>query len=119
MNLTEAMELLKDGQMLCTAGDLGRYTGSDGNEYATDNRSAIKDGLHVVKPIGIDCLGYVYYVCYDCGEVHSIHKSKVGEGKLIMPGCCACRSHTHRLHINYAGKIAKVKRDKFYFDVEI
>lgn len=117
MNLNKMMDLLNDGQLFIKSDDLASYSDKNGNEIVIDNRMIIKNGLHVVKPIGVDIQGYVYYVCYDCGQVHSIHKSSVGTGKLIMAGCCKARSHAFRVHINQEGKLIKVKRDKFYLDL--
>lgn len=119
MQLVEVVELLKDGQVVFKEGDLKTYIDKAGKKLAHDTRSRIReDGLHIVKPIGIDVMGYVYYVCYDCGLVHSVHKSSVGKGKLIMPGCCQANSNSHRILIDDNRQLKKVKRDKFFLDVK-
>ena len=119
MQLAKVMELLKDGQVLAKVGDLTTYIDEAGENRANDARSYVKeDGLHIVKPVGIDVMGYVYYVCYDCGRVHSVHKSSIGKGKLIVPGCCETNSHSHRILIDEDRQLKKVKRDKFFLDMK-
>ena len=119
MQLAKVMELLKDGQVLAKVGDLTTYIEDAGENRANDARSDVReDGLHIVKPIGIDVMGYVYYVCYDCGEVHSIHKSKVGKGKLISSECCVYRTHSKRFYLDHERQLKKVKRDKFFLDMK-
>jgi len=81
-----------------------------------DKRTVIdkSTGLHIVKPVTFED-GYYNYICPECGEIHSIHKSRVSRNKPIKKGCCKARSHSNRsCWIN--GKHLKIKTSKIILD---
>lgn len=110
--MKHAMELLKDGKIMFKDGDILQYT-EHGKTYYIDLRTITNlDPIpDVVTPFGEDSSGYILYICPNCGERHSVHKSNVTRGKPIMTGCCKKGTHSNR-HLFIDHKIVNVKSKK-------
>lgn len=114
MRLGHALECLEDGKVVVTASDVDVILDDGGQRVIVDHRTDKEN----VQIIGVDVQGYVQYVCPVCGQVHAIHKSKIGQGALIYPGCCDSRSHGTKSYINKQGKLEKKKLNKIFIKIE-
>lgn len=117
MRLGHAMECLEDGKLSITESDVDVILDEQGGRVIIDHRIDDENDPKTVQTIGVDVQGYIQYVCPECGQVHAIHKSKIGQGALIYPGCCESRSHGTKSYINEQGKLAKRKVNKIFLKI--
>lgn len=107
-------KLIKDikefgGEMYVKSGDIQEIH----DDVYVDNRIIHEPGEGIdkpwnVKPLALHC-NYLYYVCPDCGKLHSVHKSKVGM-KTRLDCSAKGKRKSERHMLGNDGSLIKIKR---------
>ncbi|WP_027938028.1 hypothetical protein [Anaeroarcus burkinensis] len=118
MRLGDAMECLEAGKLSITASDVDVVLDEQGERIIIDHRIDDENDPKTVQKIGVDVQGYLQYICPECRQVHAIHKSQIGQGALIYPGCRDSGSHGTKSYINDQGKLVKKKLNRFFLKRE-
>ncbi len=107
----DAKVLFEKGEIFVIDPDAGVY-------IDTRTKFDLEENVHDVWACVLDC-GYYNYVCPNCGQLHSIHKSKI-YNKLHSPGCWNAEGKSREKMIAYIdgeGKIVKLPLLKFRFHI--
>jgi hypothetical protein len=104
-----------DGKILFKTGDVLVVDADEGTYADLRNHFDISRNMFVIHPVALEG-NYVYYICGDCGMLHSIYKSNAIPGKSLNVGCAFNPKRTDkRYYISDTGQLVKVKRPKMTF----
>ena len=110
--LTELVRRCKeyDGEILFKDGDI--FVLSDKQYIDVRNHYNKEIDVNMVHPVLREGK-YIYYVCPECSELHSIYKGSIKKGTKHNPGCCINSKKGSKFGVIFPdGKMKKYKARK-------